>query len=156
MGLDTTGFKNNPLVSGNKTNFEKVKEFHRTFNLVADPTTPEKLSEANRELRFNLHHEEFVEVSTELGFVKNDGDRFLKIPVKINIQNLAKELADLLYVVYGTAATAGIPIDKVFDQVHASNMSKLTADGQVLRREDGKILKSDQYKPVDLSWLNSL
>jgi predicted HAD superfamily Cof-like phosphohydrolase len=67
-----------------------------------------------------------------------------------DIEHIAKELADLLYVVYGTADEYGIPMDTVFAQVHVSNMSKLV-DGAI--RHDGKIFKGPSYKPVDLSWL---
>jgi predicted HAD superfamily Cof-like phosphohydrolase len=62
----------------------------------------------------------------------------------------ADAVADLLYVVYGTADEAGIDVDAVFAEVHRSNMSKVGADGKVLRREDGKILKPDTYSPPDV------
>jgi predicted HAD superfamily Cof-like phosphohydrolase len=63
---------------------------------------------------------------------------------------LAKELADLLYVVYGTADLLEIPLEAVFAEVHRSNMSKVGPDGQVLRREDGKILKPSTYREADV------
>jgi predicted HAD superfamily Cof-like phosphohydrolase len=63
---------------------------------------------------------------------------------------LAKELADLLYVVYGTADLLEIPLEAVFAEVHRSNMSKVGPDGQVIRREDGKILKPDTYREADV------
>lgn len=63
---------------------------------------------------------------------------------------LAKELADILYVVYGTADLLEIPIEAVFGEVHRSNMSKVGPDGQVIRREDGKILKPDTYREADV------
>jgi predicted HAD superfamily Cof-like phosphohydrolase len=62
---------------------------------------------------------------------------------------LAKELADVLYVVYGTADLLEIPLEAVFREVHRSNMSKVV-DGQVIRREDGKILKPDAYREADV------
>jgi predicted HAD superfamily Cof-like phosphohydrolase len=62
---------------------------------------------------------------------------------------LAKELADVLYVVYGTADLLEIPLEAVFREVHRSNMSKVV-DGQVIRREDGKILKPDTYREADV------
>jgi predicted HAD superfamily Cof-like phosphohydrolase len=62
---------------------------------------------------------------------------------------LAKELADLLYVVYGTADLLEIPLEAVFAEVHRSNMSKVV-NGQVIRREDGKILKPDNYREADV------
>ena len=66
-------------------------------------------------------------------------------------ENLLKELADLLYVIYGYAATYGLPIDAAFKRVHESNMSKLGEDGKPIYREDGKVLKGPNYKPADLS-----
>lgn len=65
-------------------------------------------------------------------------------------ENLLKEMADLLYVIYGYAATYGLPIDEAFKRVHESNMSKLGDDGKPLYREDGKVLKGPNYKPADL------
>ncbi|RZU36046.1 putative HAD superfamily Cof-like phosphohydrolase [Streptomyces sp. BK022] len=63
---------------------------------------------------------------------------------------LAKELADLLYVVYGTADLLEIPLEAVFAEVHRSNMSKVGPAGEVIRREDGKILKPDTYREADV------
>lgn len=126
------------------TNFDMVKEFHTTFGLdVRDkPGFPNWKTAL---LRQNLIGEELKELYDEMF-----ADETSIEDLNVNLCNIAKELADLLYVTYGTAATYGIPIDKVFAEVHRSNMSKLTADGQVLRREDGKVLKSDQYKPADV------
>jgi predicted HAD superfamily Cof-like phosphohydrolase len=62
---------------------------------------------------------------------------------------LAKELADILYVVYGTADLLEIPLEAVFAEVHRSNMSKVV-NGEVIRREDGKILKPDSYREADV------
>ena len=79
-------------------------------------------------------------------------DEFAKTsPENVNLVNVAKELADLLYVVYGTAAAYGIPIDDVYREVHKSNMSKLGEDGKPIYREDGKVLKGPNYKPADLN-----
>lgn len=66
-------------------------------------------------------------------------------------EELTKELADLLYVVYGFAVTFGLPIDEVFERVHRSNMSKLGDDGKPIYREDGKVLKGPNYQPPDLT-----
>ncbi len=62
---------------------------------------------------------------------------------------LTKELADILYVVHGTAVAFGLPLDTVFNRVHASNMSKLV-DGKPLYRDDGKVLKGPNYQPPKL------
>jgi predicted HAD superfamily Cof-like phosphohydrolase len=63
---------------------------------------------------------------------------------------LAKELADALYVIYGTADLLEIPLEPVFAEVHRSNMSKVGPNGQVIRREDGKILKPDTYREANV------
>jgi predicted HAD superfamily Cof-like phosphohydrolase len=60
-------------------------------------------------------------------------------------ENLAKELADLLYVVYGTADEAGIPIDRVYAEVHNSNMTKTPA-----KDAGGKVQKGPDYEPPDI------
>ena len=91
--------------------------------------------------RLMLIDEEFHEVADELmDATEYNGNR----------SRLAKELADLLYVVYGTAALLEIPLYAVFVEVHRSNMSKLGADGKPVRREDGKILKGPHYSPADI------
>lgn len=61
-----------------------------------------------------------------------------------------KELADLVYVCFQFAATAGWELDEALDRVHQSNMSKLV-DGKPLKREDGKVLKGPNYKPPYLT-----
>lgn len=95
----------------------------------------------NTVLRARLISEEFREVSDELlDAAGGTGDR----------AKLAKELADLLYVVYGAAAFFEIPIYEVFAEVHASNMSKLGEDGKPILRPDGKILKGPNYREADI------
>ena len=70
-------------------------------------------------------------------------------------ENLLKELADLVYVTYGMAATFGWDLDEAVRRVHASNMSKLSENGKPIYREDGKVLKGPNYKKPDLSDLVS-
>ncbi len=73
-----------------------------------------------------------------------------------SIDQRAKELADMLYTVFGTIITEGLQdlIEGVFDRVHESNMSKLGADGKPFKRADGKILKGENYKEPDLEYLH--
>jgi predicted HAD superfamily Cof-like phosphohydrolase len=119
-----------------KSNYDKVKDFHLAFNMkVSDE--PE-LEGNDAALRIKLITEEYKEV---VEAIENG-----------NIVEIAKELADLLVVTYGTAVSFGIDIDSVFDDVMASNMSKLN-DGKPIYREDGKLLKGDAYSPPDLSWV---
>lgn len=121
-----------------KSNFEMVKEFHNVYNQERNETLNEDAVAKFKELRLNLIKEEYHEIEKELWMLKTD-------PVA-----LAKELTDLLYVVYGAGVTFGIDLDKCFAEVHRSNMSKLGEDGKPIYREDGKVLKGPNYKPVDL------
>lgn len=72
-----------------------------------------------------------------------------------DVDKRAKELADILYTVFGTIITEGLQdqIENVFDEVHESNMSKLGEDGRPVKRADGKVLKGPNYKEPDLSFL---
>lgn len=118
------------------TNFKKVKEFNRKFKTIYNDS-PTVISKDLEYLKFKLIAEETVEVQEAM----EKGD----------LHEIAKEICDLLYVAYGAADAYGIPIDKCFDVVHNSNMSKLDANGNPIFREDGKILKSNLYTPADLT-----
>ncbi len=133
------------------TNFKKIKEFHHRFGRSPDPRRPTVTSPESRHLRAVLIFEEMQELFDELGvrlMVENDTFKLeMNTNHPIDLSNVAKETADLLYVVYGTAASMGLPIDEVYSAVHTSNMSKLGDDGQPLRRGDGKVLKGPNYQP---------
>jgi predicted HAD superfamily Cof-like phosphohydrolase len=127
---------------------DAVAEFHRAFDVDYRITDPEKLR-ALLAVRTTLITEEFEEVleaveNTQAG-VGNPG-----FPVA-EFEHLAKELADLLYVVFGSADLLGIPLGKAFGEVHDSNMSKLGEDGKPILREDGKVLKGPDYRPADMT-----
>ena len=64
--------------------------------------------------------------------------------------NTLKELADLIYVCYQFAATYNLDLNEALDRIHKSNMSKLDKQGNPIYRKDGKVLKSDEYKPPQL------
>lgn len=68
-----------------------------------------------------------------------------------DLAGIAQELADLAYVVYGTAVSLGIDLDAAISEVHRANMSKLGFDGRPILREDGKVLKGPAYVPPDMS-----
>jgi len=117
------------------TMFTDVKEFHQAFgqrigNYPHLPTDPDE-----RQLRIRLLEEEFNE--------------YLAGEVKDDIVEIADALADIIYIACGTAVSYGIPLDKVFAEVHRSNMSKLV-DDQVIRRADGKIQKPQGWTPPDI------
>ena len=106
-----------------------VAEFHRRFG-IAIGTIPAAPDEATRSLRVNLIKEEFDELQEALA--------------QQDLSAIAKELADLLYVVYGTAVSCGIDLEPVFQEVHRSNLSKVGGS----RREDGKWIKPPTYSPA--------
>lgn len=115
--------------------YQAVKEFQTAVGQNVG-TRPEFPNEEERVLRRKLLKEEVEEYF--------DGED------KDDLENVAKELADIIYIVCGTAVSYGIPLDRVFDEVHRSNLSKLGEDGKPLRREDGKILKGPNYSLPDI------
>lgn len=123
-----------------------VKEFHRRF--LADKMLPLALVEKRRK----LITEEFYEVSEALEDLKKCF--FYDNPPEKYLEHLAKELADLLIMVYGTADELDIPIEEVFAKVHQSNMEKIWPDGQVHYNEYGKVIKPPTHSPPDLSFIH--
>lgn len=109
----------------------QVREFHVAFNLPIGDST-----RTLNKLRADLIREEGREAATALEV----GD----------LEHIAKELADLVYVTYGAALTLGIDLDAAVTAVHESNMSKLV-DGKPVMRPDGKVLKGHNYRPPDMA-----
>ena len=130
------------------TNFDLVTMFHDKMDKPFGPWPP---TEDIVNLQWDLIEEEYHEVFKEL-YTYNDWAN-LEVQKQISKQKLAKELADLLYVVYDAACSFDIDIDRVFQEVHRSNMSKLV-DGKPLKREDGKVLKGPNYIPPDLRFVD--
>ena len=106
-----------------------VEAFHRNFDIVVSPV-PTVADGRTRELRIRLIQEEFDELKEALA--------------SDDLSSIAKEVADLLYVVYGTAVSYGIDMPPVFREVHRSNMSKVGG----YKREDGKWVKPAAYSPA--------
>jgi len=117
-----------------------VNEFHEKFGLAIRETP---WSTATMDLRWKLIEEEFQEVADAMDNVEYD-------PYPGCEADLLKELADLVYVVYGTAVSLGMDLDTAVERVHQSNMSKLGEDGKPIYREDGKCLKGQNYLPPNL------
>lgn len=113
------------------TNQELVEDFHYVMGQPLDVVW--KFQDDLEQLRSRLVNEEMVEFMLE------------EEPAAI-----LKELADILYVCYGYAATYGWDLDTAFQRVHQSNMSKLGNDGRPMFREDGKVVKGPNYKKPDL------
>ena len=117
------------------TNFEKVKEFMNTFGqeVKNNPEFPDKKIV---ELRKKLIDEEFNELKEAI----DDN----------NIVEVADALTDILVVTYGAGVAFGINLDKCFEEVHRSNMSKLSEDGKPIYNEYGKVMKGPNYSPPNL------
>ncbi|AWW37208.1 hypothetical protein ADL00_30280 [Streptomyces sp. AS58] len=113
-----------------------VREFHRAFGLDAR-TTPTPVAPALAAHRGELLAEEAAEVA--------------EVSVSGPLDRLAHELADVVYVAYGTALVHGIDLDEVIAEIHRSNMTKLGPGGQVARRADGKVLKGEHYEAPDVT-----
>lgn len=102
-------------------------------------------------LRKELIEEEFYEVMQGLGFIfERQHNRSVQY-CDPDLVDLADGLADLIYVVAGTALEFGIPLERVWNEVQASNMTKVDPEtGKVMKREDGKVLKGPNFVPPDI------
>ena len=112
------------------SNFNKVKTFMQTFcqEVKNEPAFPESKIQ---NLRFELIKEELDELKVALE--------------QKNLKEVADALTDILYVTYGAGHAFGIDLDKCFDEVQASNMSKLGADGKPIYNDSGKVMKGPNY-----------
>ena len=118
------------------TNFEKVGIFMKTFGQELK-TKSELSTEKINKLRISLIEEELDE---------------LKLAIKENnIKEVADALTDILYVTYGAGHAFGINLDKCFEEVQNSNMSKLGDDGKPNYNEHGKVMKGPSYFKPDLN-----
>ena len=112
------------------SNFTSVKKFMETFGqeVKSEAAFP---SEKISKLRYDLIKEELDEFKQAL----NDK----------NLKEIADSLTDILYVTYGAGHAFGIDLDKCFDEVQRSNMSKLGSDGKPIYNEQGKVMKGPNY-----------
>lgn len=118
------------------TNFDKVEQFMNAFGQTVRKSATTADADTQR-LRIELIREELDEL---VEAISND-----------DIVELADALTDILYVTYGAGHAFGINLDACFEEVHASNMSKLGAMGKPIYRDDGKVLKGENYFPPDLT-----
>ena len=112
------------------TNFEKVGIFMKTFGQEVKKE-PSFSTEKINQLRLSLINEELDELTKAI----NEND----------ILEVADALTDILYVTYGAGHAFGIDLDKCFDEVQKSNMSKLGKDGKPIYNEFGKVMKGPNY-----------
>ena len=118
------------------SNFNKVKKFMETFG----QEVKEKADFPNDKimtLRYVLIKEELSELKEAIN--------------KKDIKEVADALTDILYVTYGAGHAFGIDLDKCFEEVQNSNMSKLGTDGKPIYNENGKVLKGPNYFKPNLT-----
>ena len=118
------------------SNFSKVGIFMKTFGQEVK-NKPSFSTDKINKLRLALIKEELSELTDAI----NNKD----------LLEVADALTDILYVTYGAGHAFGIDLDKCFDEVQNSNMSKLDEDGKPIYNENGKVMKGPNYFKPDLS-----
>jgi len=118
------------------SNFQSVKLFMQTFGQEVKSRS-EFPSERIIKLRYNL--------------IKEELDEFGEAVKNKDLKEVADSLTDILYVTYGAGHAFGINLDKCFEEVQKSNMSKLGEDGKPIYNEQGKVMKGPKYFKPDLS-----
>jgi predicted HAD superfamily Cof-like phosphohydrolase len=118
---------------------EQVESFHEAFNIENNYSPTTEISKSDIELRHRLMQEE--------------NDEYLTAAMNNDLIEVADALGDQLYILCGTLLKHGLK-DKIVDvflEIQNSNMSKLDKQGNPIYREDGKVMKSDQYFKPDIS-----
>ena len=118
------------------SNFNKVKIFMETFGQEVK-TKPSLSTDKVNSLRYDLIKEELEELKEAM---ENK-----------DLLEVADALTDILYVTYGAGHAFGIDLDKCFEEVQNSNMSKLDEDGSPIYNESGKVMKGPKYFKPDLT-----
>ena len=118
------------------TNFEKVGVFMKTFGQDVKQS-PSFSTDKINELRISLIKEELNELIEAMN--------------KKDLVELADALTDILYVTYGAGHAFGVNLDKCFEEVQNSNMSKLDSNGKPIYNDNGKVMKGPNYFKPDLS-----
>jgi ADP-ribose pyrophosphatase YjhB (NUDIX family)/NTP pyrophosphatase (non-canonical NTP hydrolase) len=114
---------------------EMVREFHRAFDVpVAAVANPRPAEWADR-----------------ISFLREEFDEYVEAARAGDLAAVADALADMVYVIHGTALAYGIPLDEVVAEVHRSNMSKLGPDGRAILRVDGKVVKGPGYEVPEIA-----
>ena len=118
------------------TNFESVKKFMQTFG---------------QEVRTSASFPNDKIISLRLDLIKEELSELKEAIEKKDIKEVADALTDILYVTYGAGHAFGINLDKCFEEVQNSNMSKLGSDGKPIYNEYGKVMKGPSYFKPNLS-----
>ena len=118
------------------TNFQKVKTFMQTFGQEVK-SRPSFSTEKINQLRYNLINEELEELKHAIA--------------NKDLLEVADALTDILYVTYGAGHAFGIDLDRCFEEVQNSNMSKLDENGKPIYNDSGKVMKGPNYFKPDLS-----
>jgi|SaaInl5LU_22_DNA_1037371.scaffolds.fasta_scaffold21640_2 predicted HAD superfamily Cof-like phosphohydrolase len=116
-----------------------VEKFHTAFKIGNNYSPTVDLPTAEIDLRHRLMSEE--------------NEEYLEAALEGDIVEIADALGDMLYILCGTILKHGLQhkIEEVFQEIQRSNMSKLDANGEPIYREDGKVMKSDQYFRPDIA-----
>ena len=117
------------------TNFEKVGVFMKTFRQDVKQSPSFSTDKINK-LRISL--------------IKEELDELIEAMNKKNLVELADALTDILYVTYGAGHAFGVNLDKCFEEVQNSNMSKLDYNGRPIYNDKGKVMKGPNYFKPDL------
>ena len=118
------------------TNFEKVGLFMKTFGQEVKLNASFSSDKINN-LRIDLIEEELKELKDAIK--------------KKDLKEAVDALTDILYVTYGAGHAFGVNLDKCFEEVQNSNMSKLGKDGKPIFNENGKVMKGPNYFKPNLS-----
>ncbi len=118
------------------TNFEKVKLFMQTYG---------------QEVKAKANFSDEKTNNLRVDLIKEELEELTKAMDEKDLLEVADALTDILYVTYGAGHAFGINLDKCFDEVQNSNMSKLGEDGKPIYNEAGKVMKGPNYFKPDLS-----
>ena len=118
------------------TNFESVKKFMETFG---------------QEVRTNASFPNNKITNLRLDLIREELSELQEAVDKKDLKEVADALTDLLYVTYGAGHAFGIDLDKCFEEVQNSNMSKLGSDGKPIYNEHGKVMKGPNYFKPNLN-----
>ena len=118
------------------SNFESVKKFMETFG---------------QEIREKASFPDDKITSLRYELIKEELDELREAIDSRDIKEVADALTDILYVTYGAGHAFGINLDKCFEEVQNSNMSKLGTDGKPIYNDKGKVMKGPNYFKPDLN-----